>query len=161
MSGLKSILGGGVHEEPDEDDALVISYDETGMPAPGNYMDYASASAYPFGDDDDDHHHGKNFTMGGHNETGHDITHGDDYGQSYMAKQHINTIIKAAQTLDEMIHGDEELEDWCESKLAVAANTIQAVANFVSYHKGSTHTAAESYSPNYGIRNLMRVLDDE
>jgi hypothetical protein len=161
---MMKIIGDGMHEDDahEGEDALVITYDDSGMPAPSNYDDYESVTGYPFGDDeDDDHHHGKNVTMGGRDKTGHDITHGDDYGQSYMAKQHINTIIKSAKTLDSMIHGDEELEDWCESKLSVAASMLQAVANFVSYHKGASHTAAESYSPSYGVRNLMRVLEDE
>jgi hypothetical protein len=145
----------GEDDDHDEVDGLVISYDDTGMPAPSNYIDYATSST--LGHDDE----GKNYTMGGHNMPGHDITHGDDYGQSYMAQQHLSTIMNAVQHLDVMIHGDEELEDWCESKLAVAASMVQAVANFVSYHKGAAHPEAESMAPMHGMHSLAHLLDDE
>lgn len=166
-SGCKSALNtflsayapGSDDHHDDEVDGLVISYDDTGTPAPGNYVDYATASA--LGHSEDEEHEGKNYTMGGHGMPGHDITHGDDYGQSYMAKQHLSTIMNSVQQLDGMIHGDEELEDWCESKLAVAASMVQAVANFVAYHKGAAHPEAEASAPMHGMHSLARLLDDE
>lgn len=148
MSRSSSMGGMMHHDEPEELDSLVITYEDDGLPSPKHYMDHATAGAltqsYPYEKD-----------------TGGDIVHGNDYGQSYMAKQHLHTIMKMAKKLDGMISGDEELEDWCESKIAVAASMMQAVTEFVCYHKAATHPEMESYAPNYGMRNLMRVLDEE
>ena len=78
-----------------------------------------------------------------------------------MAKQQLNTIMTIAKKLDGMISGDEELEDWCESKISVATSMLQSVAEFVAYHKAATHSAAESYPDNHGMRSLMKVFDEE
>jgi hypothetical protein len=136
------------HDEPEEIDSLVVTYGDDGMPKPEHYMDHATADAmahsYPYEKD-----------------TGGDIVHGNDYGQSYMAKQHLSTIMKMAQQLDSMIEGDEELEDWCESKISVAASMMRSVAEFVAYHKSAAHPTAESHPADYGMRSLMRVLREE
>ena len=152
-SGCKASLAsmareGQHHEMTPEIEGLVISYDEDGLPSPSQYMDHAEAGAlsqsYPYDQDT----HG-------------DIVHGHEYGQSYMAKQHLYTIMQDSEALLSMIGGDEELEDWCESKLAVAVSMIQAVKNFVEYHKGASHATAESSSPMHGVHSLMRVLDED
>lgn len=147
-SSLSSIAGYGSHDEPEEIDSLVISYDDDGLPDPKHYMDHASAGAmtqsYPYDRD-----------------TGGDVVHGHEYGQSYMAKQHLHTIMKMAKKLDSMIEGDEELEDWCESKIAVAASMMQSVTEFVCYHKAATMPEMESHPADYGMKNLMRVLSEE
>ncbi len=145
-SGLKKILGGSQEMEPHED-VEVITYDDDGLPHPDLYQDHATADAthaYPYEKD-----------------TGDDIVHGHEYGQSYMAKQNLHKLAKLAHQLDSMIEGDEELEDWCESKLAVAASMVQAVADFVAYHKGATMPEAESHAPDHGMMSLMRVLSEE
>jgi hypothetical protein len=147
-SNLSSMSGYAPHDEPEEIDSLVISYGDDGLPDPKHYMDHATAGAmtqsYPYERDTDG-----------------DIVHGHEYGQSYMAKQHLHTIMKMAQQLDSMISGDEELEDWCESKLSVAASMMRSVSEFVSYHKAAAHPTAESHPADYGMRSLMRVLDEE
>lgn len=146
----------------DSEGMVAISYGDDGLPLPKLYMDHASAYDYEQGmHDEEPKSSKKSVTMGGTAMPGHDITHGDDYGQSYMAKQHLHTIIEACHELDSMIHGDEELEDWCESKLAVAANMVQAVKNFVVYHKASAMPEAEEHAPDHGMRSLMRVLRQE
>ena len=78
-----------------------------------------------------------------------------------MAKQQLHTIMKMAQKLDGMIGGDEELEDWCESKLAVATSMLQSVTEFVSYHKAASHPDAESHPADHGMGSLMRILREE
>lgn len=137
----------GFEMEP-EVEGLVISYDDDGLPSPGQYMDHAEAGAlsqsYPYEHDTDG-----------------DVVHGHGFSQSYMAKQHLYTIAQDSKALLGMIHGEEELEDWCESKLAVAASMVQAVKNYVEYHKGATHATAESSAPMHGLHSLMRVLDEE
>ena len=148
----------------DNEGMVAISYGDDGLPLPKLYMDHASAYDYEQGMHGHDHEpksSTKSVTMGGLAKPGHDITHGDDYGQSYMAKQHLHTIIEACHELDSMIHGDEELEDWCESKLSVAASMVQAVKNFVVYHKASAMPEAEAHAPDHGIKSLMRVLRQE
>lgn len=147
-SNLASMMSYEPHDEPEEIDSVAISYDDDGLPSPKHYMDHATAGAlthaYPYERD-----------------TGDDIVHGHDYGQSYMAKQHLNTIMKMAQKMDGMISGDEELEDWCESKIAVAASMLQSVAEFVAYHKAAAHPEAESHPDDHGMRSFMRVFDEE
>jgi hypothetical protein len=145
--------------EDEHEGAVVISYGDDGLPLPKLYMDHADAYDYEQSMHDEPRSARKSVTMGGRATPGHDITHGDDYGQSYMAKQHLNVIINACHELDEMIHGDEELEDWCESKLAVAANMVQAVKNFVAYHKSVAHEDMESVGHG-GMHTLARVLSD-
>ena len=97
-SNLSGMMSFQPHDESDEMDAVTISYDDDGLPSPKHYMDHAEAGAlthsYPYEEDTDG-----------------DIVHGHDYGQSYMAKQHLHTIIEACHELDSMIHGDEELEE--------------------------------------------------
>ncbi len=146
---------------PDEHEAIVIEYGDDGLPSPSQYMDHATAHAYGKLRDLDAQGAGHSVTMGGKSAPGRDITHGDDYGQSYMAKNHLHSIMKSCKSLNSMISGDEELEDWCESKLAVAASMLQAVANFVEYHKSASQPTAESHPDMHGLRNLMRVLGDE
>ena len=144
-SSLSSMSGIESHDEPAN--SMIISYDDEGMPSSHNYMDHATANAthaYPYEDD-----------------TGGDIVHGHDFGQSYMAKQQLHTIMKMAQKLDGMIEGDEELEDWCESKLAVATSMLQSVTEFVSYHKAASHPDAESHPADHGMGSLMRILREE
>ena len=145
MSGLMKIIGD-EEVEPDED-VEVLTYSDDGLPHPSLYQDHASAVAthlYPY----DDHTDG-------------DIVHGHQFGQSYMAKQNLHKLATLAHQIDGLIEGDEELEDWCESKLAVAASMVQAVADFISYHKGATMPEAEEHMPDHGMRNLMRVLSEE
>jgi len=147
MSGLQNIMGGGHEEMEHEGDIEVLTYSDDGLPHPSLYQDHASADAthaYPYDKDTDG-----------------DIVHGHEYGQSYMAKQNLNRLANLAHQLDSMIEGDEELEDWCESKLSVAASMVQAVADFVAYHKGATMPESESHAPNHGMMNLMRVLSEE
>ena len=147
-SNLASMASFEAHDEPEEIDSLVISYGDDGLPKPEHYMDHATADAmthaYPYEKDTDG-----------------DIVHGHDYGQSYMAKQHLHTIMKMAQKLDSMISGEEELEDWCESKISVAASMMRSVTEFVAYHKAASHPTSESHPADHGMRNLMRVLDEE
>ena len=147
MSGLMKIVGDEGHGMPHEDKGLVISYDDSGMPSPDHYEDHATAGmphSYPYDKD-----------------TGDDIVHGHDYGQSYMAKQQLHTIMQIAQKLDSAIEGDEELEDWCESKISVATSMLQSVAEFVMYHKAAAHPEAESHAPDHGMKSLLRVLSEE
>lgn len=147
---MMKIVGSGMQDEDEhdhEDESLVISYNDEGVPDPMHYVDHAEADAthaYPYERDTDG-----------------DIVHGHDYGQSYMAKQHLHTIQKMVSKLDSVIEGDEELEDWCESKLAVAASMIQSVTEFVTYHKAASHPEAESHAPDHGMRSLMRLLNQE
>ena len=150
-SGLMSMMGGGMsgheHDMDEDEDVQVISYDDDGLPHSSQYQDHATADAthaYPYEKD-----------------TGGDIVHGHEYGQSYMAKQNLHKLANLAHQLDSMIEGDEELEDWCESKLSVAASMVQAVADFVAYHKGATMPEAESHMDDHGMMNLMRVLSEE
>jgi hypothetical protein len=148
LSAMSRESMGHEHEMEPEVEGLVISYDDDGLPDPKHYMDHAEAGAltqsYPYEQDT----HG-------------DIVHGHSFGQSYMAKQHLHTIVQNSDDLLNMIGGDEELEDWCESKLAVASSMVQAVKNFVEYYKGASHEKAESHSPMHGMHSLMRVLDEE
>jgi len=147
-SNLSGMMSFQPHDEPDDMDSIAISYEDDGLPSPKHYMDHAEAGAltqsYPYEEDTDG-----------------DIVHGHDYGQSYMAKQQLNTIMTIARKLDGMISGDEELEDWCESKISVATSMLQSVAEFVAYHKAATHSKAESYPDNHGMRSLMKVFDEE
>jgi hypothetical protein len=78
-----------------------------------------------------------------------------------MAKQQLHTIMQIAQKLDSAIEGDEELEDWCESKISVATSMLQSVAEFVMYHKAAAHPEAESHAPDHGMKSLLRVLSEE
>ena len=136
------------HEHPEESDDIVITYDDDGLPHPKHYMDHASASAY-------DHSYPYE------KDTGDDIVHGHGFSQSYMAKQHLHSIVRDSQYLSSVVGGDEELEDWCESKLAVAASMVQAVKNYVRYHKTAAgHPEMESVKPLHPMHTLSRILDE-
>lgn len=50
-----------------------------------------------------------------------------------MLKQHLYTIATIAQKLYEVIGDDQEVEDWVHSKIAVADESMSAVAKNVMY----------------------------
>jgi hypothetical protein len=52
---------------------------------------------------------------------------------SYMSKQHLFTIATLAKTMWEQLEDGEQLEDWMESKIAQAEQSITSVVKSFMY----------------------------
>jgi hypothetical protein len=61
----------------------------------------------------------------------------DKDGGSYMAKQQLYTIATLAHTMWEKMEDGEQLEDWMETKIAQAEQSITSVVNSFMYDESS------------------------
>ncbi len=55
--------------------------------------------------------------------------------EGYMAKSNLYKMAKSATDLHNMLKDEENLEPWVEEKIAVAANMIDTVADYMEYAK--------------------------
>jgi hypothetical protein len=62
--------------------------------------------------------------------------HGDveDY-EADMFKGHLFTMAKQAADLNEMVSEQEDIEEWVQEKIAVAANALDTVYDYLVYQK--------------------------
>ena len=75
-------------------------------------------------------------SMMGHDHHDHTKMHKHSHkGSSYMAKPQLAKIARYAHDLHSMIHEDEELQDWQESKIAQMAQMIGDVYHSIEYKK--------------------------
>lgn len=86
------------------------------------HMEYGDDD-YPY---DSGHIHDEN--------CGHDVSDEDD-GESEMFKSHLYSMTKQCQELNDMVEEHENIEEWVQEKIAVAAASIDAVYNYLSYQK--------------------------
>lgn len=80
---------------------------------------------------------------------GHMEHHGDveDY-EADMFKGHLFTMAKQAAELNEMISEQEDIEEWVQEKIAVAAHALDTVYDYLVYQKskeGHDHYGHDSY----------------
>ena len=59
-----------------------------------------------------------------------------DESESRMAKKDLKDILEYAQALDGMVVESEDLEDWVDSKIAVARQYLSDIAHYLSYEHG-------------------------
>ena len=59
-----------------------------------------------------------------------------DESESKMAKKDLKDILEYAQALDGMVVESEDLEDWVDSKIAVARQYLSDIAHYLSYEHG-------------------------
>ena len=59
-----------------------------------------------------------------------------DESESKMAKKDLKDIMEYAQALDGMVVETEDLEDWVDSKIAVARQYLSDIAHYLSYEHG-------------------------
>ena len=111
---LRSII----HEEIQsllQDDAIFIDAENPGLVPDRDYP----------GDIDQ----GRNLSYGHRKSTDHE-------GRS--TKKHLYYIFTKAQSLHDLIHDDDDLPEWVQSKVSRAADKIQSVHNYLEYklHRG-------------------------
>ena len=56
-----------------------------------------------------------------------------DGGRARMAKQQLQQIASAAQSLHDRLNDDDEIPEWTQSKIAVAEDNIDAVSDHLGY----------------------------
>jgi len=56
-----------------------------------------------------------------------------DGGRARMAKQQLQQIASAAQSLHDKLNDDDEIPEWTQSKIAVAEDNIDAVSGHLGY----------------------------
>ena len=56
-----------------------------------------------------------------------------DGGRARMAKQQLQQIASTAQSLHDKLNDDDEIPEWTQSKIAVAEDNIDAVADHLGY----------------------------
>jgi hypothetical protein len=59
-----------------------------------------------------------------------------DESESRMAKKDLKDILEYAQALDGMVVESEDLEDWVDSKIAVARQYLSDIAHYLAYEHG-------------------------
>lgn len=67
----------------------------------------------------------------GHMEYHHDV---EDY-EADMFKGHLYTMAKQAHELNEIVSENEDIEEWVQEKIAVAANALDTVYDYLMYQK--------------------------
>jgi len=88
--------------------------------------------------------------------------HGDveDY-EADMFKGHLYTMAKQARQLNEIISEHEDIEEWVQEKIAIAANMLDTVYDYMMYQKSKDEEENEivvdppseqmyEYDPSYG-----------
>ena len=65
-------------------------------------------------------------------------------GTAGMAKQHLSQLARTAQSLHDRLSDEDELPEWTQSKIAVAEDSIDAVADHLGYKMDKPHLANES-----------------
>lgn len=72
--------------------------------------------------------------------------HGDveDY-EADMFKGHLYTMAKQAHQLNEIISEQEDIEEWVQEKIAVAANMLDTVYDYLMYQKSKDEEHNEVY----------------
>ena len=65
-------------------------------------------------------------------------------GTAGMAKQHLSQLARTAQSLHDRLSDDDELPEWTQSKIAVAEDNIDAVADHLGYKMDKPHLSNES-----------------
>ena len=70
--------------------------------------------------------------------------HGDveDY-EADMFKGHLYTLAKQAHQLNEIISEHEDIEEWVQEKVAVAANMLDTVYDYMMYQKSKDEEQTE------------------
>ena len=74
--------------------------------------------------DNMDHHPGRNLSYGHSKSSDHE-------GRS--TKKQLYYIFTRSQSLHDMIHDDDDLPEWVQSKISRAADKIQSVYNYLEY----------------------------
>ena len=65
-------------------------------------------------------------------------------GTAGMAKQHLSQLARTAQSLHDRLSDEDELPEWTQSKIAVAEDSIDAVADHLGYKMDKPHLSNES-----------------
>lgn len=103
-----------------------------------------------------------------------------DGGRARMAKQQLSQLASTAQSLHDRLSDDDELPEWTQSKIAVAEDTIDAVADHLGYKmdvKESTKKKVKSVLAEQeddkmsagdfmkamkgGLTDMMKVVPDD
>ena len=67
-----------------------------------------------------------------------------DGRRARMAKQHLSQLARTAQSLHDQLNDEDELPEWTQSKIAVAEDSIDAVADHLGYKMDKPHLSNES-----------------
>jgi hypothetical protein len=62
-------------------------------------------------------------------------SHDVEDGEAEMFKSHLYTLAKQSQELNDLVEEHEDIEEWVQEKIAVAASMIDSVYNYLSYQK--------------------------
>jgi hypothetical protein len=60
----------------------------------------------------------------------------EDY-EADMVKSHLMSMSKQVQELDHIIQSNEDVEEWVQEKIAVAASMIDSVYHYLSYEESA------------------------
>lgn len=62
---------------------------------------------------------------------GRDLGYGE--GEGRMSKSQLYKVARYAQSLHDMIHDDDDLPEWVQSKIAVMASNIGKIKHYLEY----------------------------
>ena len=90
--------------------------------------------------------------------------HGDveDY-EADMFKGHLFTMAKQAADLNEMISEQEDIEEWVQEKIAVAANALDTVYDYLVYQKskdGHDHYEDDHHGDDHDDEYYVEFADE-
>ena len=73
----------------------------------------------------------------------------EDY-EADMVKSHLMSMSQQVQELDGIIHSHEDVEEWVQEKIAVAASMIDSVYHYLSYEANAQgHDVHDEHGDEY------------
>jgi len=82
---------------------------------------------------------------------------------NYMSKQNIESIIKAAEIINDYINFGEEQHDWVEDKLSKVSENMRALRDFFENRNKKYHDSQEKHdeSPIVITKDMMKMLHEK
>ena len=91
-------------------------------------------------------------------EKGRDLGYGE--GEGRMTKSQLSKIAREAQSLHDTILDEDDLPEWVQSKIAVAANSVSKVKDYLEY-KIMRMKVQNSDQDHEVLKALLDIIEEE
>jgi len=86
---------------------------------------------------------------------------GGEYNdEAGMVRNNLHTIVRCAKELNSMLDSNENMAEWVQEKIAVAANTMARVLDYVAseHEQGNQYTISEQYDRKGNYEQYLSQL---
>ena len=86
---------------------------------------------------------------------------GGEYNdEASMVRNNLHTIVRCAKELNSMLSDDENMAEWVQEKIAVAANTMARVLDYVAseHEQGNQYSISEQFNRNGNYEQYLTKL---